>query len=277
MKKLLLLIFLSLNLLANERIVTLAPSINEIIFALGLGDDVVANTQFCDFPEESKSKEKLGGYSSVSLEKLLKVKPTVIIAQDYDLKLISNLNELNLKTRTYKTATIEDIKNTILDLGNYFHKEAKAKELVDNINKELDSLKNIIENKKILFVISPKKDLKNQIYVTGNNIYFEDILKASANQNAYFSTSSMQPVVNAEKVVNMNPDIIILLGAFFENKPEELAQVVQAWKQIPTNASKQENIYVIAKEYSGIPSHRVEYFIKDFRKILENVRDKKLQ
>lgn len=276
MKKIALLILFTLNLLANERIVTLAPSINEIIFALDLGDNVVANTQFCDFPKESQRKEKIGGYSSISLEKILKVKPTVIVGQDYDLKLISNLNALNLKTKIYKTTTLEDIKNTILDLGEYFNKKQNAKELVENINKELDSLKDIIKNKKILFVISPKKDLKNQIYVTGNHIYFEDILKASNNQNAFYSTSSMQPVINAEKVVNINPDIIILLGAFFENRQEEKKEVINAWMQLPTNASKQNNIYIIDKEYAGIPSHRVVYFIKDFKKILENVRDKKL-
>lgn len=277
MKKLILLSLLTLSLFANERIVTLAPSINEIIFALGLGDNVVANTQFCDFPKESQAKEKIGGYSSISLEKILKVKPTVIVGQDYDLKLISNLNALNLKTKIYKTTTIEDIKNAILDLGKYFNKEQKAKELVDNINKELDSLVDIINNKKILFVISPKKDLKNQIYVTGNHIYFEDILRASNNQNAFFSTSTMQPVINAEKVVNINPDIIILLGAFFENRPkEEKEEVINAWKQLRTNASKQNNIYIIDKEYAGIPSHRVIYFIEDFKKILQNVRDKKL-
>lgn len=277
MKKFLLLILFNFNLIANDRIVALTPSVNEILFALDLGANVVANTQFCDYPKESQTKEKIGGYSSISLEKILKVKPTVVVGQDYDLKLISNLKELNIKTKIYKTTTIENIKNTILDIGNYFGKSQKADEIVNDISKELSTLDNIIENQKILFVISPKKDLKNQIYVTGNYIYFEDIIKASKNKNAYFSTSSMQPVINAEKVVNINPDIIILLGAFFENKPKELNQVIDAWKQIPTNAAKQNNIYAIDKEYSGIPSNRVIYFIKDFKKILEDVRNKRLQ
>jgi iron complex transport system substrate-binding protein len=87
----------------------------------------------------------------------------------------------------------------------------------------------------------------------------------------------MQPVVNAEKIISMNPDIIILLGAFFENKPKELEVVKNAWRDLPINAAKQNNIYAIDKEYAGIPSHRVVYFIKDFRKILEDVRNKRLQ
>ncbi len=277
MKSLLLLVLFNLSLFATERIVTLAPSVNEIVFALGKGNEVIANTMFCDYPIESKNKEKIGGYSSISLEKIIKLNPTVVIGQNYDEKLNSNLEKLGIKTKIYKTTTVNEIRNTILDLGIFFQKEKKAKELVINIDKQLTSLKGIIENKKILIVISPKKDLKNQIYVTGNYLYFEDIIKESKNKNAYYSKSTMQPVVNAEKVIAMNPDIIILLGAFFEGKPKELEEVKNAWKKLPINAAKQNNIYAIDKEYAGIPSHRVVYFIKDFRKILEDVRNKRLQ
>ena len=277
MKKLILLSIFTISLFATQRIVTLAPSVNEIVFALDKGQNVVANTMFCDYPEESKSKEKLGGYSSISLEKILKVNPTVVIGQNYDEKLNSNLEKLGIKTKIYKTTTITDIKNTISDLGVFFQKEQKAKELTIDIDKSLESLSGIVENKKILIVISPKKDLQNQIYVTGNYLYFEDIVKASNNKNAYQSKSSMQPVVNAEKIIAMNPDIVILLGAFFEGKPKELEELKNAWRTLPINAAKQNNIYAVDKEYAGIPSQRVVYFIKDFKKILEDVRNKRLQ
>ena len=55
---------------------------------------------------------------------------------------------------------------------------------------------------------------------------------------------------------------------------DEQQNIIKAWKKLPINASKNDNIYAIDKEYAGIPSHRIEYFINDFRKILENVRNK---
>ena len=116
MIKFLFILILSINLFGDERIVTLSPSINEIVYALGEGQNVVANTKYCDFPEESKNIPKIGGYSDISLEKILEVKPTVVIGQDYDEKLIQNLKALNIKILSYKTNTIEDIKNTILEL-----------------------------------------------------------------------------------------------------------------------------------------------------------------
>ena len=274
MKKFLFILLFCINLFGEERIATLSPSINEIVFALGNGQSVVANTSFCDYPAESKNIKKIGGYSSISLEKLLEAKPTIVIGQDYDENLTKNLQALNIKVLSYKTKTIENIKNTISELGILFKKEEKSKELVDGINNSLDSLKSIVENKKILIVISPKDSLSNQIYVTGNFLYFEDIIKASGNKNAYNSSNSAQPVVNTEKIINMNPDIIVLLAPFYEGKTKELEEIKELWAKLPINASRQNNIYAIDKEYAGIPSQRVKYFIDDFRKILENVRNK---
>ena len=277
MKKFLFILIFCINLLGSERIVTLSPSINEIVFALEKGENVVANTNFCDYPLESKNVPKIGGYSSISLEKLLEAKPSIVIGQDYDEKLMDNLKALNIKVLSYKTNTIENIKNTITQLGILFKKEEKAKELTTKIDNSLDSLKSIVENKKILIVISPKNTLSNEIYITGNFIYFEDIIKASGNKNAYNSLNSAQPVANTEKIINMNPDIIVLLAPFYDGKTKELEEVKKLWAALPINASKQNNIYAVDKEYAGIPSQRVKYFIDDFRKILEDVKNKKLQ
>jgi iron complex transport system substrate-binding protein len=263
-----------MNLMGEVRVVTLTPSINEIVYALGMGKNVVANTKYCDFPEESKSVKKVGGYATISLEKILQAKPTVVIAQNYDEKLLRNLKSLNIKTLVFKTDTIASIKNTIKTLGDYFEKQDKANEIISNINSSLASLKGITKNKKVLIVIGPRKNLNNQIYIAGNNLYFEDILKASGNKNAFFSTSKNQPVVNSEKIINMNPDIIVLLSPFLDGKIEEQKELMSNWLELPVNAAIKKDIYIVDKLYAGIPSQRVVYFIKDFKKILENARNK---
>ena len=276
MKKLLYLLFFINFLNANEKIITLSPAINEIVFALGLGDKVIANTDFCDFPIESKKIEKVGGYGSVSLEKVLKLNPSTIINQSYDKKLNQDLSSLGFKTLVYNSNNIEDIKFTIRDLGDKFDKNIEAKKLNDDIENSLKSIENIIKNQKILIVISPQNTLSSQIYVAGNFVYFEDIIKKSQNQNAYQSSLKSQPVINSEKIIGLNPDIIVLLAPFLENEETKQEDMKKMWEKLPINASKQKNIYIIDKLYSGIPSHRVKNLIDDFKEILENVRAKKL-
>ena len=208
------------------------------------------------------------------MEKVVNLNPTIILNQDYDKKLNQSLKDLNFKTLVYKTNSLEDIKFTIKDLGEVFNKKEEAKNLNNQIENSLEYLKNIIENQKILIVISPQSTISNQIFVVGNFIYFEDIIKASNNINAYQSSLKSQPSINSEKLITLNPDIIILLAPYLKDDKEK-DDMLNLWKKLPVNASKKENIYIIDDEYSGISSHRVKYLIDDFKGILEDVRAKK--
>src|SRR5574344_2000939 len=263
--------------IANERIITLSPAVNEIVFALEKGDDIIANTEFCDYPEISKKLLKIGGYSSVSLEKLIKLNPSLVINQDYDKSLNKSLENLGFKTLVYKTNTLDDIRFAILDIGWNLNKEFEAKKLDFDIEKSLNSLSGIVENKKVLIVISPQNSLSSQIFVAGNFVYFEDIIKKSNNKNAFQSSLKSQPVINSEKIISLNPDIIVLLAPFLEGKKDVQEAMIKMWEKLPINASRQKNIYIIDKLYAGIPSHRVKYFIDDYKEILEDVRAKELQ
>ena len=269
-----LILFLSLNLLAEQRIITLSPSINEIVFALGSGKDIVANTQYCNFPEESKQIPKVGGYANVSLEKILIAKPSLILSQDYDEKLVSNIKKLNLNIKTFKTDNLNSIKLTINSIAELLNKEEKANILVESINKSLKNIENIISDKKILIVISPRKDLNKIIYIAGNNLYFNDIIEISGNKNAYVSSSLSQAIVNVEKIIKMNPDIIIMLAPYINQRNISHDDLKKSWLDLPISATKKGNIYIIDKEYAGIPSNRVVNFIKDFKDILVDVRNK---
>ena len=274
MKKLITLILLfSLNLF-GERIITLSPSINEIVFALGSGKDIVANTLYSDYPEESKKIPKVGGYSNISLEKLLLANPSLLLAQDYDKELISNIKKLNLNVKTFKTNNLESIKTTIKSIGELLDKNEKAKELNKSIDDSVKSIKTIVSNKKILVVISPRKDLNKIIYVAGNNLYFNDIIEASGNKNAYFSSSLSQPIINVEKIIKMNPDIVIMLTPYINERKISKDDIKKSWIPLPITASKNDMIYFIDKEYAGIPSNRVVNFINDYKDILLDVRDK---
>lgn len=274
MKKTLFILLFSINLFASERIVTLSPSLNEIVFALGSGKNIVANTQYCNFPEESKAIPKIGGYSSISLEKLLLSNPSLILTPSYDKQLLDNMKKLKLPFHSFKTNNLKSIKTSIEKVAVLLNKEKEAKVLNEKIDSTLKSLENIVSNKSFMIVISPRVDLDKSIYISGNNLYFNDILKASGNINAYTSESLAQPVVNVEKIISMNPDVIILLAPYLNESNITSNELKKPWLELPTKASKSKSIYIIDKEYAGIPSNRVVNFMEDFKEILEDVRSK---
>lgn len=268
MKKIIFLLLISINLLGSERIVTLSPSLTEIVFALESGDKIVANTLYSNYPEESKCIPKLGGYNSISLEKLLHSKPSLVLMQDYDKKLIRNIKRLGINYQTFKTDNIASIITTITRLGKLLNKEEKASKIAKDIINNLKNLNGIIKNKSFLVVISPRLDLNKSIYVAGKNLYFNDILEASGNKNAFVSSNSSQPVVNVEKIINLNPDIVVILAPYIHDNGVSKEDLINTWAKLPINASIKKDIYVINKEYAGIPSNRVINFMNDFKKIL---------
>ena len=272
----LLLIFFSISIYASERVIALSPSINEIIFALGKGDTIIGNTKYCTYPKEAKSISKVGGYYNVSLEKVLALNPDMIMMQSYDKKLINSLKQLGIKTMVLEFNTLDNLLNNILKIARYYNEEKRANRIINSINESLKKTKSIVKNRTIMMVISATNQLNKQIFIIGHNVYLEDIILYSGNKNAYFYGGNHQPAVNIEKIITLNPDIIVLMAPYLKHQKFSKDELINTWKTIPINASKNDMIYVIDKEYVGIPSPRVEFLINDFKEILLDVKSKSL-
>jgi iron complex transport system substrate-binding protein len=176
----LLVLLLSVSLWADiQRIIPLAPSINEILFALGCGDKIVGNTTYATYPKASQDIEKVGGYFSVSLEKIVSLQPTLVLMQKNNLPLKPKLEKLGIKTEFIKISSLNDIKKGIEKIGALTDTNTKAKAIIDEIEKEMQKTKGILKDKKILIVFGRQFDLKKEIFVSGNSIYFADIIKTS--------------------------------------------------------------------------------------------------
>lgn len=274
MIKLFLLLALTVNILANERIIALSPSVNEIIFALGKGDKIVGNTTHCKYPKASLEISKVGGYFNPSLEKILALNPSLVIMQENNYRLNKKLQQLNIKTKIIKIDSLLNIKQSIIDIGNILNTKEKAKSIIDEINQELKNLKNIIKNKKILVVMGHNTSLASRIFVAGQNLYFDDVINKSGNTNALQSSRKGQPILNMENIIASNPDIVILLSHSMHEKGLSRDELINPWRELPINAGRTNSIYIINKLYAGIPSDRLIYFLQDFQEILYDYKNK---
>ena len=273
MNKILLILLITLTLNAKERIIALSPAINEIIFALNAGDEIVANTDYALYPEASQKIPKVGGYFSPSLEKIVSLKPTLVIMQNNNHKLSLKLKRLGIKTKIITIDKLESINQAILEIGELLHKTVKAKEIVQKINEERKKLQNIVTNKKILIVFGRNRTLDKQIFVAGQNLYYDEIINESNNTNALHSNRKGQPILNMENIIACNPDIVLLLARCQADGLNNEA-LIKPWLELPINASKTKSIYINSHIYAGIPSDRLILFLRDFREMLEDYRAK---
>ena len=273
MKKILLILFITLTINAQERIIALSPAINEIIFALNAGEQVIANTDYALFPEASQKLPKVGGYFSPNLEKIIALKPTIVIMQNNNHKLSLKLKRLGIKSKVIKIDKLESINSAILEIGLLLKKEKEAKQIVENINLKRSKLKNIISGKKILIVFGRNAELNKQVFVAGQNLYYDEIINESNNTNALHSERKGQPILNMENLIACNPDIVLLLARCQADGLNNEA-LIKPWLELPISAAKTKSIYINSNIYAGIPSDRLALFLEDFRAILEDYRDK---
>lgn len=266
--KIFLLAVLTVHLNAVEKIVALSPAVNEIIFALDGGDKIVGNTTYCNFPQASQKIPKVGGYFSPSLEKILALNPDIVIMQDNNAAIGDKLQRLGIRTMLIKIDTIDSIKKAVFNIAKLLNNESKASLIVKKIDKSLASVAGITKNKKILIPIGYHTELSKEIYVAGQNLYFDDIIIASGNANALQSSQKSQPVLNLEKILKVNPDIVIILSPQMREKHLTKEALIAPWLKLPINAARTKSIFVEEGEYSGIPSDRIVHFIDDFGKFL---------
>ena len=273
MKKTLIIFIITLTLNAQERIIALSPAINEILFALDANKSVVGNTEYALYPEISKKLPKVGGYFSPNLEKIVALKPSLVIMQSNNHKLSLKLKRLGIQSKIIKIDKLENIKKAIGEIGELVHKEKKAKSIVNNIDHELSQLHNIISNKKILIVFGRYTNLSKQVFVAGQNLYYDEIINESNNTNALQSERKGQPILNMENIIASNPDIVLLLARDQEDGVSD-QKLINPWLKLPISASKTKSIYLNKNIYAGIPSDRLVLFLKDFRVMLEDYNAK---
>lgn len=262
MKYLLYTLLFILNLSANERIISLSPSITEILFALEKGDKIVATSNYSLYPNAAKKLPIIGGYGSPHLEKILSYSPTLVIGQTSNQRTLENLNKFNVKTIQVNLKTLPSIQKSITILGEKLNATSKAKILTTNITNAITNAKQIKNPHSVMIVYGLRDDLRNATYIAGHNIFFEDIIKECGHTNAYTSDSNAQPVLSYENIIAINPDQIIILHSLATEGDADVKRALDNWYSLPTNAAKNKKISIIDEDYLHIPSHRVALSIE---------------
>ncbi len=261
------LLLLPLLLFAQERIITLAPSISEVVYALGKGDELVGVSEYASFPEEVKKITKIGGYANPSLEKIFALDPTLVIGQSHYQKTLQQLNKLGIKTLTLEMSTIENIKGSIKKIAQAL--KADPTPILRPIDEAILKVKGSAEQaKRVLIVYGLSLDINRGLYIAGHNIFYEDILHLCGAQNAYDKKELSQPVLHYEGLIETNPDMVILLYHSATDGDVDFEKARELWYNIPINAARDKEVHILDKDYLSIPSHRIAQSIIDICEVI---------
>lgn len=257
-----------------QRIISLSPSTTETLFALGLGDRVAGVTRFCHFPPAARDKPKVGGYFDPNYEAIAALKPDLVIILPEQEKVKEFLNELELKHLTVNNKTIADILSTISTIGQACHAGKAARELVQDIERRIESIREATKNlARPTVLISIGRSLGSgslqEVYAAGQNTFFNELVVAAGGQNAFTEATPEYPMLSAEGILQLNPDFIFDLVADLSAKNLTEAEVITEWHSLgQLKAVQQQQVVVLSADYTVIPGPRFILLLEDFARIL---------
>ena len=197
-----------------QRIISLAPSNTEILFALGLDDKIIGVTDYCDYPEAAKTKTRVAGFSTPDLERLVSLQPDLVVAESIQEKtVLPALERLGMTVFVTEATTLDSILNDISVLGKITGKTRIASRLLDTMNSKINSIASKTQN------LSPAQRLRvlyvnwhDPIWTMGRNIYINDVINKAGGTNIYEADFEKARSVSLESIITKNPQVIFVSG-----------------------------------------------------------------
>ena len=237
------------------RIISVSPNITEILFALDLGDNVVGVTDFCNYPQEALEKQSIGTIMDPDLEMILSLNATDVFVTNtpFHITLGERLRDMGMTVHVLDVDKMDGIRGSTIAIGEVAGCVERSRQLNRKIEAGLDEIKSRAEffevKPKVLIVIQPEP-----IIVVGKGTYIDEILALAGGENAVSDTGEMYPMINAETLVELEPDIIVetKIGVTAERSEEALAHY--KWN-IP--AVKNKDVFVVDADTLSRPGPRV--------------------
>lgn len=204
------------------RIVSLAPAMTEVLFAIGAGDEVVARTTQCDYPPAALALPAAGGFDgkSISLERVIAFRPSLVCGaggmHDW---LASALKPLGITLYLSRAATVKEVMDEIEELGRITGHEEGAKKTVHTMAETLGKV-NI--SCSALPVKAYWEVWSSPLMAAGSSSFLNDMLSLSGALNIFSDIPAAYPAVSAEAVLRRNPAVIILSYDVYANKDAAL-------------------------------------------------------
>jgi len=189
------------------RVVSLVPSVTEIVYAVGAGKMLAGNTNQCDFPEAAKSVYKVGDFMSPDLERIVALRPgLVFLTLPMHRQLLDKLNEMKVPTYVSRPADIEAVLKEIDTVAQLLGRRAAGESLVAGMQLRLDSIPAFADTPRVYAEISG-----TPLMTAGGGTFINELLARAGGRNVFASSVQEYPVVDPEAVVAADPEVILLL------------------------------------------------------------------
>jgi cobalamin transport system substrate-binding protein len=228
----------------TNRIVSLAPNLTEIVFALGEGDHLAGDTDFCDYPAEAAQKPHVGGPVNPNLEEIVKLAPDLILATSINRReTVDALDRLGYPVYTIDPHSVDEMIRSVKRLGSVLDAEKSAAALVGNMRTtiaDLDRRLAGIAPRRVLFVV-----WTDPLISIGRGTFIADALRHAGAQSVV-DTAVKWPHISLEEIIHLQPQALIFATAHDEDTRRDIAalRTQPGWRDL--NALRHGNVILVS-------------------------------
>ncbi len=192
------------------RIISLAPSVTETLFALGLGDRIVGVTSYCDYPPEAAQKESVGDTLRPSIEKIVSLKPDLVIASTASQleQFVRRLDELGIPIYVSNPRGIDDVLASIERIGEITGARERAAEVTRSLRARIDATErrsSTLEKPKVLFILGAEP-----LITAGAASFVTDLIRRAGGRSISDDAPGDYPQYSLETAIAKQPEVIFL-------------------------------------------------------------------
>ncbi len=256
-----------------KRIVSLAPNITEILFRLGLDEEIVGVSIHCNFPEKAKTKVQVGSYVSLDFERIVSLKPELIIATGAGNRkdMVDRLETLGFPTYVIFPKKLNDVLQSIRHLSQIVGREREGMEIIGGMErrrKRVMELTRGLPRPKVFLQIGDAP-----VVTVGRNSFGDDLIHLAGGDNVAGKENEMYPRLGMEEILKRSPEVILISSMNPRGDYVKILKEWSRWETIP--AVKNGRIHLIDSDLIDRPSPRIIDGLEEIAKFLHPERFKR--
>lgn len=213
------------------RIVTLAPHLAELVFAVGAGDLLVGVSAYTDYPAEAATRPRVGDAFAIDQEQLAVLKPDLLLAwaSGTAIHVIDELEKRGYRVETIETSGVDDVTTALRRIGRLTGRDAQAEEAADNFRRGLQQLERRYASEppiSVFYQVSSRP-----LYTINGDHFVSDLIELCGGRNIFDDLNSLAPLVDVEAVLARDPEVML---ASDDSQPDAF-DTWQRWPELAAN------------------------------------------
>lgn len=260
---------------APMRIVSMAPSITEVLFALGQVERVVGVTQYCNYPPSALKLPRIGGFNDINYEVVVSLRPDLVVVLPSHRDARENLARLNIATHTVDQTTVENILQSITVLGELCDASQRAAKLTSELQSQIDFIRSRIVNEarpRTLVCVDRDRSSNafNEVFIASGDGFYPDLLEIAGGVNAFQTDVPIKfPSLSREAILRLKPEVIFELVPELARKGWNVEDLRTHWDTLTSvDAVKNQRVHVLAGHHVSVPGPRITILLKAFASAL---------